>query len=674
MAERFKRLYKLPENLYIDGSPIIISGGVLLNDTKSGNVVAQLKFHSVIQKIIKAVKISLLCYDVSGEEIKGVIDYQYLDLCIRNGQKFGSNKAIMLPSTVARSFVLSNIVVVFSDGNQWKCDDASKLANLPNPKHLCTMLNSDELEDQYRISTTPSAAYVPSEIMSIWNCACGEWNVATKCTKCGTMKQVVFSSLNIDELKTNAEKRIADEQAKKEKNERLAEIAKQEKEKQLEKQKQQHKKVANRVKIILATTLPIIMLLLTFSLWIYPNVIIPYNNYNKAEELLANKHFNEAIDIFESLDNYKDSKQRLQEINNYLLNEKYNKALGLYESGKYHQAISVFEELQDYQDSSLMIDKVYETMYAQAEELFKSGEYEESARMFAATGDYKDGLSRCWDIRISHCYHGKLSTGGRHTVLLNSDGTANAIGHWVHNQLQVDEWKNLKSIYTGNDQTFGITQSGKIYAVGNNSTGQCAVPSWDNIIMIDGGFTHTVGLKSNGKVRATGENEDAQCEVNAWSNIVSIACDGSHTVGLQADGTVVATGNNRYGQCDINKWTDIVAIDCNNSHTVGLRSDGTVVATGDNEFGQCDVSEWTDIIAIAAGWQFTIGLKANGEVVSTGWNEFGQCNVENWKDVVAISCGSYHAVALKSDGQIIATGKNDDGQCDVSQWDYSWIS
>ena len=47
MAERFERLYKLSENLYIDGAPIIISAGALLKDTATGSVVAQIKFHSV---------------------------------------------------------------------------------------------------------------------------------------------------------------------------------------------------------------------------------------------------------------------------------------------------------------------------------------------------------------------------------------------------------------------------------------------------------------------------------------------------------------------------------------------------------------------------------------------------------------------------------------------------
>ena len=119
MAERFERLYKLPEKLYINDLPVIISAGALLKDRQTGSIVVQLKFHSVSENTIKAVKVSLSTFDVSGAETQGVRDYQYLDLNIHNGQEFGANKAIVIPSAVTRSFTISDIAVVFSDNRLW---------------------------------------------------------------------------------------------------------------------------------------------------------------------------------------------------------------------------------------------------------------------------------------------------------------------------------------------------------------------------------------------------------------------------------------------------------------------------------------------------------------------------------------------------------------------------
>ena len=116
MSERFDCLYKLPNNLYSNGSPVIISAGSLLKDTVTGNIVAQLKFRSVSTDIIKALKISLSAYDISGAEIQGVDSYQYLDLSIHNGQEFGFNKAIVMSNAVTRSFAIKSITVVMTDG------------------------------------------------------------------------------------------------------------------------------------------------------------------------------------------------------------------------------------------------------------------------------------------------------------------------------------------------------------------------------------------------------------------------------------------------------------------------------------------------------------------------------------------------------------------------------
>ena len=54
MSERFKVLYKLEQNLYDKNSPIIISAGTLLKDTKTDSVITQLKFQSITDRKIIA--------------------------------------------------------------------------------------------------------------------------------------------------------------------------------------------------------------------------------------------------------------------------------------------------------------------------------------------------------------------------------------------------------------------------------------------------------------------------------------------------------------------------------------------------------------------------------------------------------------------------------------------
>ena len=428
MAERFERLYKLPDNLYINESPIIISAGALLKDSQTGSIIVQLKFHSVSENTIKAVKISLSAFDVSGMELQGVKDYQYLDLSICNGQEFGTNKAIVLPSAVTRSFAISDITVVFSNGNQWKCDDTAELASLPAQKYLSTELRNAEIEKQYQIATTPSATYVPSEMMSIWNCTCGEWNSSARCTKCGAIKQAVFSSLNIDELKTKAENRLAFEKAQREEQERLKEEERQETAKRLAIQKERRKTIVKKTKIILAILLPVIALVLTFALWIYPDIIKPNIAYNKAEQLFSAGQYSDAATAFQALGDFRDSPERLNEVVNLMVEDiynygtqliqdekyenalqtfeeiieyginpslivkaKYQKAICLSELGKMEDAIACLESIPDYPDSAEMLKKF---KYQYACELFLDCKYLESIELFNAIPDYLDSTQK----------------------------------------------------------------------------------------------------------------------------------------------------------------------------------------------------------------------------------------------------------------------------------------
>jgi len=86
MAERFERLFSLPENLHTIKSPIIVVAGVLLKDKHSGKVLVQLKFKNISKYIVKALEIQLIAYNAMGEVIEGFREYQYLDLQVSPGK------------------------------------------------------------------------------------------------------------------------------------------------------------------------------------------------------------------------------------------------------------------------------------------------------------------------------------------------------------------------------------------------------------------------------------------------------------------------------------------------------------------------------------------------------------------------------------------------------------
>lgn len=394
-------------------------------------------------------------------------------------------------------------------------------------------------------------------------------------------------------------------------------------------------------------------------------VIIPNNKYNDALALMNEGMYYEAIEGFQELGDYKDSKSQIVAIRDKIKEERYDAANELFLQGKYQEAIEAFELMDTYKDSQ---DKVLECKYQLAVALLHQGKREEAIKAFTAIISYSDSAEKIVEMWGSITVRDTIAAGGSHTVGLKADGTVLATGKNNYSQCNVDRWTDIVAIAASINHTIGLKADGTVVAAGASKYGQSEFASWKNIVAIAAGASHTVGMKADGSVVAVGNNGFNQCDVDQWKDIVAISAGNYHTVGLKADGTVDAVGSNENGQCDVGGWTDIIAIAAGEHHTIGLKADGTVVAAGDFDDGRCDVDRWTDIVAIAAGGWHTVGLKADGTVVAVGSDANGRCDVTGWTDIVAIAAGQVHTVGLKSDGTVVAVGSDYSNQCDVEDW------
>lgn len=117
---------------------------------------------------------------------------------------------------------------------------------------------------------------------------------------------------------------------------------------------------------------PIVVVLVTALILLMNYVIVLAPKYNKAQNLLANGQYDEAISVFKELGNYKDSAEIVNESN-------YTKAQNLRANGKLIEAISVFKELGKYKDSAEMViaSKALLLANTKAGDLIKFGKYEQ---------------------------------------------------------------------------------------------------------------------------------------------------------------------------------------------------------------------------------------------------------------------------------------------------------
>lgn len=202
MSERYTKLFALPENLYNENAPLLIAAGALLKDNETGRVLAQVKLKNISEKTIKAVKISVRAFDISGTELEGVAEYQYLDLSVGRDAEFGQKNAIILPDNVARSFSCECESVIFSDNTIWNSSD-EKWEPLVQAELLENKIPR-WLIDQYRLETVKDAKYVVTDDLQheVWICTCGAINKQSekRCHTCRSEKEKLIASLNAEAL------------------------------------------------------------------------------------------------------------------------------------------------------------------------------------------------------------------------------------------------------------------------------------------------------------------------------------------------------------------------------------------------------------------------------------------------------------------------------------------
>lgn len=370
MAERYTRLASLPENQYAVGSPILITAGALLKDNQTGKALAQVKFKNISEKQIKAIKISVSAFDVSGKELDGVAEYQYLDLTAARTAEFGHKQAVTLPDAVTRSIEVKCTAVFFADGTVWNAEPNAIWTSLPTQKSVTEQLG--DLAAQYQRDTTPKSKFIPIEYEGLWFCSCGEinHNEESKCHNCRHDKTALFAALDIDALRQrDAEYNAA------------------------EAEKAEHQAAADAVQRAKTTKFAIIgaaiIAVIASAFLVTTKVIIPNSKYNNAVKLMDAGKYEEAIVAFEVLNEYKDSTELVSECY-------YLKAVELINVGKHNEAAATLETINAYKDSAELIPECY---YQYAITLMTEKEFDTAISVLNGLGEYKDSIQK-----IGNCY------------------------------------------------------------------------------------------------------------------------------------------------------------------------------------------------------------------------------------------------------------------------------
>lgn len=190
----------------------------------------------------------------------------------------------------------------------------------------------------------------------------------------------------------------------------------------VQKQKEHKEATAKTAKKVASIVLPVI-LVCTLAVLFLVKVAVPDMKYSKADSLMEEGRYTEALDMYEALGEY-----RKEEISTKISECRYNIASEMMKEGKYDEALAEFEALSEYRESNIRIkvcqyniavgimneheyeraitafealgdyndskDKISECKYNIANELAEKGQYNEAIDVFESLGDYKDSVSK----------------------------------------------------------------------------------------------------------------------------------------------------------------------------------------------------------------------------------------------------------------------------------------
>ena len=371
MAERYSRLFTLPEDLYTSGSPLVIAAGALLMDNQSGQVLAQLKLRSITDKTISAVRLLVIGSDSEGSE-RCREEYEYAGLSAARDSMFGAKQPIRLSDASVRGFSVQLLSVSFSDGSVYTGENA-KWRSLPVQADLNQRLFDTELIRQYKLETSNLSRFVPVETQDLWLCACGEINRrGESCHRCEQSFEQCKKCLNVDMLRENKSLRL---------NGEAVQAA-------LDEAKRQSR--AQVFRRILYVLLPM-LLIAGIALGVYKFSARRAVIYEEAQRLYRIGEYADAAVRFDKLRNFRDAAEMAAKAKKADAQiASYERAGKLLQNERWDDAYEAYLELGDYEDSA---ELAKEARYQKGLSLLREENYTEAREIFVALGQYKDAAT-----------------------------------------------------------------------------------------------------------------------------------------------------------------------------------------------------------------------------------------------------------------------------------------
>ena len=201
MENQFEKLYSLPRDLYLDGSPALIVSGDLLRDKDRGDVFLLLKIRNLFHLHLTFCQVNIKCFGPNKEQVLAAIKFAYDGIRIQPNADFGNEKLICISNKTTRRVEISVIKLKFSDGTVWQYAPV-KWTQVKFKKQRIASKSitnrAKQLNDGY--------VYYPEKCGSLYLCTCGAINFASeqRCLTCNKNFNLLASMIKPENSEKNS--------------------------------------------------------------------------------------------------------------------------------------------------------------------------------------------------------------------------------------------------------------------------------------------------------------------------------------------------------------------------------------------------------------------------------------------------------------------------------------
>lgn len=386
--QRFSTIENMIQDKWVLGCPAEIAKGALLIDNQSNDVVLQLNIRNISSMNIKYVELLVKRLDAAGNIIQGIetpITVNYNDLNVPAHYTFGDRTVIYLGVNSTRKVEIIFNKIILEHNVIWQNESQTVGQTYPK-QEMKAIFTSDFIEQYDREYQSINAfvknsyqvfdhMYYPESTRDYWICTCGLPNLARSqnCGRCGVEAKKLFEI---------ADKNYIEQKLEQYRN----------KPKQLLYERILTKKFKRISLIVIPVIIMIILCVAAYGA--ITQVIAPEIKYNLAISFVDNKKYEEAINIFTGLGDYKDSRKKMNGLYNVAADQcfsegNYGMAIEYYTKIKNIPAIKetyaamgdealnerAFETAKLYYERSGKTEMINEVMYQEAVYDFDNGKY-----------------------------------------------------------------------------------------------------------------------------------------------------------------------------------------------------------------------------------------------------------------------------------------------------------